>query len=213
VLDWARQRGSLVIEDDYDTEYRYDRAPIGAMQGLAPDHVVYAGTASKTLVPGLRLGWLVAPPSLVEDLTAAKQIADRGSPVFDQLAFADFLARGELDRHLRRMRPVYRRRRDALLDALRTRLPDLRPTGISAGLHLAAWLPPDLDDAEVVAAAARRGLRVHGLGPYRLTGPGDPGLIFGYASLTESTIAEGIAILADVVATLRATPTSARSDG
>ncbi|HMG43060.1 MAG TPA: PLP-dependent aminotransferase family protein [Acidimicrobiales bacterium] len=209
VLDWARQRGALVIEDDYDTEYRYDRAPIGAMQGLAPDHVVYAGTASKTLMPGLRLGWLVAPLSLVEDLTAAKEIADRGSPVFDQLAFADFLARGELDRHLRRMRPVYRRRRDALLDALRTLLPDLRPTGISAGLHLAAWLPPDLDETEVVAAAAHRGLRVHGLGPYRLTGSGDPGLIFGYASLTEPTIAEGIAILADVIATLRSTPTAA----
>jgi GntR family transcriptional regulator/MocR family aminotransferase len=210
VLDWARLRGALVIEDDYDTEYRYDRAPIGAMQGLAPDHVVYAGTASKTLVPGLRLGWLVAPPSLVEDLTAAKQIADRGSPVFDQLAFADFLAHGELDRHLRRMRPVYRRRRDALLDALRTRLPDLRPTGVSAGLHLTAWLPPDLDDTEVVAAAAHRGLRVYGLGPYRVAGPGDPGLIFGYASLTEPTIAQGIAILADVIATLPSAPTSAR---
>jgi GntR family transcriptional regulator / MocR family aminotransferase len=164
-------------------------------------------------VPGLRLGWLVAPPSVVEDLTAAKQIADRGSPVFDQLAFADFLARGELDRHLRRMRPVYRRRRDALLDALRIRLPDLRPTGVSAGLHLAAWLPPDLDDSEVVAAAAERGLRVYGLGPYRLSDAGDPGLIFGYASLTEPTIARGIAILADVIGTLRPAPTFARSGG
>ena len=204
VLDWARRRGALVIEDDYDTEYRYDRDPVGAMQGLAPDHVVYAGTASKTLVPGLRMGWLVAPPALVEALTAAKQVADRGSPVFDQLAFADFLARGELDRHLRRMRPVYRRRRDALLDALRTRLPDLRPTGVSAGLHLTAWLPPHLDDAEVVAAAARRGLRVYGLGPYHLDGAGDPGLIFGYASLTEPTIARGVDILADVIASLDA---------
>jgi GntR family transcriptional regulator/MocR family aminotransferase len=144
-------------------------------------------------------------------LTAAKQIADRGSPVFDQLAFADFLARGEFDRHLRRMRPVYRRRRDALLDALRTRLPDLRPTGISAGLHLAAWLPPDLDDTEVVAAAAHQGLRVYGLGPYRLTDGGDPRLIFGYASLTEPTIAKGVAILADAIATLRSAPTAARS--
>jgi GntR family transcriptional regulator/MocR family aminotransferase len=203
VLDWARRRGALVIEDDYDTEYRYDRAPIGAMQGLAPDHVIYAGSASKTLAPGLRLGWLVAPSRLVDALAEAKKTADRGSPALEQVAFADFLARGELDRHMRRMRPVYRRRRDALLAALADRLPELRPAGISAGLHLAAWLPPDLDEAAVVDAAARRDLAVYGIGPYRLDGTGDPGLLFGYASLTEQAIAEGIAILADVIADLR----------
>ena len=128
-LRWAARRGALIVEDDYDAEYRYDRAPIGAMQGLAPDRVVYAGTASKTLAPGLRLGWLVVPAGLVADIAEAKSLADRGSPVLDQLAFADFLERGEFDRHLRRMRPLYRRRRDTLIQALRERTPDLEPGG------------------------------------------------------------------------------------
>ena len=150
VLRWAQARGALIVEDDYDAEYRYDRAPIGAMQGLAPDRVVYAGTASKTLAPGLRLGWLVAPPDLVDAIAEAKMLADRGSPALDQLAFADFLARGEFDRHLRRMRPIYRRRRDTLLAALREQIPELEPAGIAAGLHLVACLPDDLDEAAVV---------------------------------------------------------------
>ena len=203
IVRWARRRGALVIEDDYDAEYRYDRAPIGAMQGLAPDNVVYAGTASKTLAPGLRLAWLVVPQPLVEDVAATKILADRGSPALDQLAFADFLSRGELDRHLRRMRPVYRRRRDALLDALRDRLPDFQPTGIAAGQHLVAWLPADLDEAAVVEAAARCGVGVYGVAPYRIASQGPGGLIFGYATLSERTIAEGIEILAGVVADLR----------
>ncbi|HEY8546806.1 MAG TPA: PLP-dependent aminotransferase family protein [Acidimicrobiales bacterium] len=207
VLDWARRRGALVVEDDYDSEYRYDRTPVGALQGLAPDLVVYAGSVSKTLSPGLRLGWLVAPEPLVDDLAAAKKTADRGSPILDQLAFADFLARGELDRHMRRMRPVYRRRRDALLAALAEHLPDLRPTGVSAGLHLAAWLPPDLDEATVVAETTARGCKVYGLTSYRLDQTGDPpprpGLLFGYASLTEPRIEAGITLLAEVVADLR----------
>jgi len=199
IVQWARRRGAVIIEDDYDAEYRYDRAPIGAMQGLAPDQVVYAGTASKTLAPGLRLGWLVVPRHLVDGVAAAKIAADRGSSALDQLAFADFLARGEFDRHLRRMRPIYRRRRDALLKALRDRVPDLEPAGVSAGLHLVAWLPPDLDETTVVNAAARRGLGVYGVAPYRISSPGRGGLIFGYATLNERVIAEGIGMLADVV--------------
>jgi GntR family transcriptional regulator/MocR family aminotransferase len=195
-LRWAEDRGALIVEDDYDAEYRYDRAPIGAMQGLAPDRVVYAGTASKTLAPGLRLGWLIAPPHLVDELAEAKALADRGSPVLDQLAFAEFLRRGEFDRHLRRMRPLYRRRRDALLAALREHLPELEPAGIAAGLHLVAYLPADLDEAEVERAAAKRGIAVHGLGPYRLSAGGRPGLIFGYATLDEATIRTGVAVLA-----------------
>ena len=203
VIRWARTRRAVVIEDDYDSEYRYDRTPIGAIQGLAPDHVVYCGTASKTLAPGLRLGWLLVPPHLVDDVAAAKVLADRGSPVIDQLTFADFLSRGEFDRHLRRMRPIYRRRRDVLLAALSARLPDLAPVGVAAGQHVVAWLPPDLDEATVVAAAARHGLRLNGVGQYRLRAGGPGGLIFGYATLTERTIAEGIAILADAVADVR----------
>ena len=203
VLRWAQRRGALVVEDDYDAEYRYDRAPIGAMQGLAPEHVVYAGTASKTLAPGLRLGWLVAPSGLVDDLAQAKALADRGSPVLDQLAFADFLERGAFDQHLRRMRPLYRRRRDALVAALRDRLPDLEPAGVAAGLHLVAYLPGDLDEAALVQGAARRGVALHGLAPYRIAQGGRPGLIFGYATLDERAIEEGVAVLADVVAQAR----------
>jgi GntR family transcriptional regulator/MocR family aminotransferase len=202
-LRWAEQRGALIVEDDYDAEYRYDRAPIGAMQGLAPDRVVYAGTASKTLAPGLRLGWLVSPPQLVADIVQAKALADRGSPVLDQLAFADFLLHGEFDRHRRRMRPLYRRRRDALLTALRERLPELEPAGIAAGLHLVAYLPGDIDETAVVEAAANRGLAVYGLAPYRIDHEGRPGLIFGYGTLAERTITEGIHALAQVIAALR----------
>jgi GntR family transcriptional regulator/MocR family aminotransferase len=204
ILRWAKREGALIVEDDYDAEYRYDRAPVGAMQGLAPDQVVYAGTASKTLAPGLRLAWLVVPRHLVEYVAAAKILADRGSPALDQLVFADFLARGELDRHLRRMRPVYRRRRDALLQALREKLPDFEPTGIAAGQHLVAWLPADIDEAALVDAAARRGVGVYGIAPYRIDADGIGGLIFGYATLSERMIAEGVDILADVVAGLRA---------
>jgi GntR family transcriptional regulator/MocR family aminotransferase len=203
LIRWAKRRGAIVIEDDYDAEYRYDRSPVGAMQGLAPDHVVYCGTASKTLAPGLRLGWLLVPAHLVADVAAAKLLADRGSPVIDQLTFADFLARGEFDRHLRRMRPVYRRRRDALLDALRTHLPDLEPAGIAAGQHVVAWLPPHLDEAAVLAAAARHGLGIHGVGPYRIAGTGPGGLIFGYAILGETAIAEGITLLATAIREVR----------
>ncbi len=206
VLAWATDTGALVVEDDYDAEFRYDRAPVGAMQGLAPEHVVYAGSVSKTLAPGLRIGWLLVPARLSAAVAEAKLAADRGSPAIDQLAFADFLTRGEFDRHLRRMRPVYRRRRDALLAALSARLPGFVPVGAAAGQHLVAWLPPDLDEPSVVAAGLARGVGVHGVGDHRLGGPGRQGLIFGYASLSERAIAEGVGLLADAVADLRAQP-------
>jgi GntR family transcriptional regulator/MocR family aminotransferase len=202
LLTWADRRGAVVIEDDYDAEYRYDRTPVGAMQGLAPDHVVYAGSASKTLAPGLRLGWLVLPSHLAGPMAMAKIAADRGSPVLEQLALADLISRGEFDRHLRRMRPVYRRRRDALLAALARRLPWLEPSGISAGLHLVAWLPPQFDEATVVEAALRAGVGIDAVGPYRIASSGPGGLLFGYATASEQAIAEGVDILARVMSQL-----------
>jgi GntR family transcriptional regulator/MocR family aminotransferase len=205
VLRWAAGSGAVVIEDDYDSEYRYDRTPVGALQGMAPDRVVYAGSASKTLAPGLRLGWFVMPGHLAEPMAAAKIAADRGSPALEQLALADLIARGEFDRHLRRMRPVYRRRRDALLAALSRRLPWLEPAGVSAGLHLVTWLPPGLDEATVVDAAAGSGVGIEGVTPYRISHPGPGGLIFGYATVSEAAIVEGIDILADVIAGLDGT--------
>jgi GntR family transcriptional regulator/MocR family aminotransferase len=199
VLRWASGRGAVVIEDDYDAEYRYDRTPVGALQGLAPDHVVYAGSASKTLAPGLRLGWFVLPSHLAGSMAAAKIAADRGSPALDQLALAELITRGEFDRHLRRMRPVYRRRRDALLAALARRLPWLEPSGISAGLHLVTWLPPHIDEAKVVEAASCAGVGIDAVGPYRIASSGPGGLIFGYATASEQAIVEGIDILAHVI--------------
>ena len=203
VLAWAQRTGALVLEDDYDAEYRYDRAPVGAIQGLDPDRVAYAGTASKTLAPGFRLGWIIPPPELVEPFAEAKLLADRGSPILDQLTFADFLSRGEFDRHLRRMRPVYRSRRDALLSALAQHVPDLQPAGIAAGLHLVAWLPPDLDETTVIAAAARHGVAVAAVSPYRLSPPPRGGLIFGYSNLSERQIADGITRLAQAISSIR----------
>ena len=199
VIRWATERGAVIIEDDYDAEYRYDRTPVGALQGLAPDHVVYAGSASKTLAPGLRLGWLVLPGRLTEPMAEAKIAADRGSPALEQMALADFVTRGELDRHLRRMRPVYRRRRDALLEALEAHLPWLEPDGVSAGLHLVTWLPPHVDETAVVEAARRAGVDLDAVGPYRITHPGPGGLIFGYATVSERAIAEGVARLARAI--------------
>jgi GntR family transcriptional regulator / MocR family aminotransferase len=201
-LRWAAERGAVIIEDDYDAEYRYDRTPVGALQGLAPDRVIYAGSASKTLAPGLRLGWFVMPEHLAGPMAEAKIAADRGSPALEQLALADLITRGEFDRHLRRMRPVYRSRRDALLSALARRLPQLEPVGVSAGLHLVTWLPPHLDEATVVGAAARAGVGVEGVTPYRISHPGPGGLIFGYATVNEQAIAEGIDILARVLGEL-----------
>jgi GntR family transcriptional regulator / MocR family aminotransferase len=203
VLGWAQRTGALVLEDDYDAEYRYDRAPIGAMQGLDPDRVAYAGTASKTLAPGFRLGWLILPRGLVEPFAEAKLLADRGSPVLDQLTFADFLSRGEFDRHLRRMRLTYRVRRDTLLTALAQHLPELEPAGIAAGLHLVAWLPADLEEGAVIAAAAREGVAVAGVSPYRLSPAPRGGLIFGYSNLNERAIVDGIMRLARAVSSLR----------
>jgi GntR family transcriptional regulator/MocR family aminotransferase len=197
LLDWAG-RGGLVLEDDYDAEYRYDRQPVGAVQGLAPERVVYAGSVSKTLAPALRLGWLVVPEPLVAELARAKAEDDLGTPVIEQLALADFLERGELDRHLRRTRALYRRRRDALIAALARQVPRLRPSGISAGLHLVAHLPAGYDESAVVEAARSRGIGLQGLGEHRLR-PGPPALLLGYGRIAEPSIEAGVRELAGAV--------------
>ncbi|MDQ0583004.1 MocR-like pyridoxine biosynthesis transcription factor PdxR [Streptomyces rishiriensis] len=163
VVDWARRTGALVLEDDYDGEFRYDRQPVGALQGLAPDHVVYLGTASKSLAPGLRLGWTALPPDLADEVVAAKGGVDT-SGVLDQLTLAEFLTSGAYDRHVRAARTRYRRRRDALVAALTAHAPAIRVTGIAAGLHAVLRLPPGTEEA-AVRAAAYQGLAVNGLTP------------------------------------------------
>jgi GntR family transcriptional regulator/MocR family aminotransferase len=195
LAEWTAAADVLVLEDDYDAEYRYDRAPVGTLQGLAPERVLYAGSVSKTLAPGLRLGWMVAPERIAAELVAAKERDDLGTPVVEQLALADFLERGELDRHLRRTRGIYRRRRDALVRALARELPDWEPTGIAAGLHLVALLPPGSDETRVLAAARERGVALYGLGEHSV-GRRPPALLLGYGRIAEPAIAQGVAELA-----------------
>ena len=190
LVEWARQRGALVVEDDYDAEYRYDRDPIGSLQGLAPDLVVYAGSASKSLAPGTRLGWLSVPRDLVAPL-ADLQRRRGGMPAsLHQLALADLVQSGELDRHLRRQRRHYRRRRDALLGELAGQLPQLSVHGAAAGLFVVLRLPGELDEAAVLAAARAAGVALEGVGADH------PALVIGYANLAESEVGRAVEALA-----------------
>ena len=183
-VDWARRTGSLILEDDYDGEFRYDRQPVGALQGLDPDRVVYLGTTSKSLVPGLRLSWAVLP----EELTGMLSPHDNTVSALDQLALAEFIASGAYDRHVRAMRLRYRRRRDDLVAALAERAPEVRVSGIAAGLHVILELPPGTEQS-VIRAAHWQGLALEGLSAYRhpeAPGEGREGLMVGYARPTDS---------------------------
>ena len=197
LVAWARRAGGLIVEDDYDAEYRYDRDPVGALQGLAPDVVAYAGTASKTLAPALRLGWLLVPEALATAVAQAKDDADHGSPVLEQLVLADLLRRGDVDRHLRRTRRRYRARRDALVGALAEHLPQVEVSGVAAGLHVVAGLPPGSDEAAVAANARARGIALHTLHADCTTvAPRGPALLLGYAALPEETLERAVIELA-----------------
>ncbi|NUR57747.1 MAG: PLP-dependent aminotransferase family protein [Catenulispora sp.] len=198
--DWARD-GRLVVEDDYDAEFRYDRQPLGAVQGLAPEHVAYVGTMSKTLSPALRLGWLVLPCALVEPVARAKRAQDVGSPVLDQLALAHFMDSGAYERHLRRIRKHYHRNRDELVAALQRHLPDARVTGIAAGIHLVLRPSGDVDADRLVAAAAERGLALTSLTRYLLGDDRDAGgrVVLGYGNIRSGTIEPAVRTLAELV--------------
>jgi GntR family transcriptional regulator/MocR family aminotransferase len=199
LLAWAGHRDALVVEDDYDAEFRYDRPPVGALQGLAPERVAYLGSASKTLAPALRLGWLIAPSWLIRPLADHVLYTVIAPPRLEQLAFADFLGRGELDRHLRRLRLRYRRRRDVLVRALERELPEVEVRGIAAGLHVLAVLPPGSDEARVVAEARARGIGLYGLGEHRVRPGGEPALLLGYAASKEPAIRAAVRKLAEAV--------------
>lgn len=187
LVNWAAVSGSLIIEDDYDAEFRYDRTPIAALQGLAPERIIYLGSTGKTFAPALRLGWVVLPRELVKDFSRELLSSMLQVSGFDQLAFTDFLRRAEFDRHLRRMRDMYRKRRDALIAELRRSLPEIAITGVAGGLHIVAELPTHA----IADAVCRRLFREHGLAVepisrHMLPGyDGPAGLIIGFGSTPE----------------------------
>ncbi|MEU9336361.1 PLP-dependent aminotransferase family protein [Streptomyces sp. NPDC048290] len=217
LLAWARDVDGLVLEDDYDGDFRYDRAPVGALQGLDPERVAYAGSVSKSLAPGLRLGWLLVPEWLAEETVERKRTLDLGHPALDQELFARFVERGDYDRQLRRCQRAYRERRDALVAALADRFPGARVSGIAAGLHVIAGLPlRDGSEEGFLARVRGAGVAVRTLAEYANHGAHhhaeacpEPGegpsgdasgtvrLVLGYAHLTPARIRAGVRLMAE----------------
>ncbi|WP_219460176.1 MocR-like pyridoxine biosynthesis transcription factor PdxR [Nonomuraea rhizosphaerae] len=182
LMEWAAATGAMVLEDDYDAEFRFDRDPVGCLQGLAPGQVILSGSVSKALAPGLRLGWVAAPAALASSVRRARGELDLGSPVIDQYALAHFLQTGGYDKHLRRMRREYRRRRDAFVKALAEHLPEVRVSGIAAGLHAYLVLPEGWSEEAFTAAALDLGLAAEPIAPARFV-PGPPAVVIGFARL------------------------------
>ncbi|WP_405766763.1 PLP-dependent aminotransferase family protein [Streptomyces sp. NBC_01538] len=208
VIDWARARGGVILEDDYDGEFRYDRRPVGALQGLDPERVIHLGSVSKSLSPALRLGWMVLPERYVEPVLEAKGEREAWASSLEQLALADFLGSGSYDRHVRRMRQRYRRRRDRLVAALASHAPHVEVTGVAAGLHAVLRLPPGTERS-AVKAATWRGIALDGLAEFRHPEFHDPerapesghglvapdGLVVGYAAPSEHAYAAALEAL------------------
>ena len=205
LLAWAAEVDGLVLEDDYDAEFRYDRQPVGSLQGLAPDRVLALGSLSKTMAPGIRLGWLLVPRALTGAVLEDKRLSSRGAPALDQLALATLLESGRYDRHVRRMGQVYRRRRDVLARAVTDHAPGLRLVGLEAGCHAVLELPEGVTEQDVERAALHRSVRVHGLSRYRVDAPraGEANvpaaLVLGFGNVIEERIVRGIAVLGDVL--------------
>ena len=212
LLGWVRTRNVIVLEDDYDSEFRYHRAPNDALQGLEPARVIYAGTASKILAPALRLGWLVVPRTMLDTFHAEQRRLDFGCPRIDQHALAEFLTSGALDQHLRRLRAVYRRRRDALMEALAAEVPDAVVTGMAAGVHATVRLPSTSDEQAIKREASRRGIALGTLTPYRINVTSDsPTLLLGYARISEDNIRAGVRALASAICATRKDTPSCRT--
>jgi GntR family transcriptional regulator/MocR family aminotransferase len=200
LVAWARERNAVILEDDYDAEYRYDRDPVAALHSLAPDRVAYVGTVSKTLAPALRIGWIVAPARLLTDIEQEFRVSAAQPPTIDQVALATLLEDGGLDRHLRTMRRRYRSKRELLLNTLTEHTPALRISGAAAGLHVLAWLPADRDEHAVALRAAELGVGVHELHRNCMTqSEWPPALLLGYALPTETEIAAGAHLLAQAI--------------
>jgi len=198
LVEWAVAGDRLVIEHDYDGHFRHDRLHPGALQGLAPEHVAYVGTASALLAPTLRLGWAVLPVRLAEPLASQAFGIGLSAPRLSQLALAELIERGRLDRHLRKARAAYRRRREVLVEELGRRLPGVEVRGASAGLHVTALLPEGIDEAEVLRAARACGFALDGVNENALV-PRPPGLILGFGAEPEPTLRRAVGELAALV--------------
>jgi GntR family transcriptional regulator/MocR family aminotransferase len=202
LIEWAQENERLIVEDDFDSEFRYDRVAVGALQGLAPERVLYIGSASKRLAPGMRLGWMLMPSWLTWQLVALKAVEDGGSEVVGQLALCDFIERGELDRHVRRMRLRYQQRRQALLLAVERWLPDCKPCGTEAGLFELLLLPEEVDEPALLQSAAARGVGIEGLSWHRFAHGGPPGVLLGFGNLAEPAIDQGVRLIGEALAEL-----------
>jgi GntR family transcriptional regulator/MocR family aminotransferase len=200
LVEWAAGSDGTIIEDDYDAEFRYDRDPVGALQGLAADRVAAIGTVSKSLAPSLRLGWVMCPASLAGAVAEEKARQDRGSPVLEQLALATLMESGRFDRHLRRMRDSYARRRVALVEALARHAPDVTLSGLAAGFHAVAHLPGQVAEEQVITAARERSIGLYGMSEHRSSGSPNPAqLVLGFGNLSERSISTGIAAVGDLL--------------
>jgi GntR family transcriptional regulator/MocR family aminotransferase len=201
LISWARSRSALIVEDDYDAEFRYNHEPARALQALDPRHVVQLGTVSKTLAPALRIGWMVAPPALIEQATEQKALLDEGSPTLDQLALALFFRSGDYDRHIRKARAVYRARRARMLEALGQNLPELDIAGVAAGLSLLLRLPSWVDDVALSERARAARIRVLPLSGCFIGPDHDRGLVIGYGRVHTEAITPAVAALAAIILT------------
>jgi GntR family transcriptional regulator / MocR family aminotransferase len=199
LIEWANRRNAYIIEDDYDAEFRYDREPVGTLQGLAPDRVALLGTVSKSLAPAIRLGWIVCPSTISATIAREKISSDRGSPTLDQLALAALMESGRYDRHLRRMRMTYAARRLALQEALTRHAPHIQLTGLAAGFHAVAHLPRSLSETDLISVANARSIGLYGMSDFRSNHATTPAqLVLGFGNLTEREIHTGIAAVSDL---------------
>lgn len=210
LIRWAR-RGGLVIEDDYDAEHRYDRPPVAALHAGDPDHVYYTGSVSKLIAPAVRLGWVIAPPSLRDDIVALKRDTDLGNAVLPQLTLASFLDSGGMERHLRVLRRRHRSRRDAMIGAIRSGIPAATVHGAAAGLHVTVTFDAARPEAdlEIAAACLDEGVKVQPLTWHRQA-PGPPGLVLGYAAVPVGAIADGVDVVARCVDRVLTSPARGR---
>jgi GntR family transcriptional regulator/MocR family aminotransferase len=203
LLDWSREAQAWIVEDDYDSEYRYGGRPLEALHGLdSAGRVIYVGTFSKVLLPSSRLGYLVAPPALLQALRTARRFIDIHPPVLEQMALADFMAEGHYARYVRKMRLLYRERRDALVDALRQELGDLLDVAVpEAGMHLVAWLRAGLSAEAVAVQAAAHGLQIPTMSRFSLRPLQRDGLMLGFAGADRDELRAGVHTLARAIRT------------